>query len=45
MMDSGELLVELSGFWRACSAGGADLLVSGDGGDGKRRMRKIWFTT
>ena len=31
MMDSGELLVELSGFWRACSAGGVDLLVSGDG--------------
>ena len=31
MMDSGELLVELSGFWRAYSAGGVDLLVSGDG--------------
>jgi hypothetical protein len=31
MMDSGELLVELSGFWKACSAGGLDLLVSGDG--------------
>ena len=30
-MDSGELLVELSGFWRACSTGGVDLLVSGDG--------------
>ena len=25
-------LVELSGFWRSCNAGGVDLLVSGDGG-------------
>jgi len=31
MLDSGELLVELSGFWRAYSTGGVVLLVLGNG--------------